>query len=110
MKSWKEILFIDTLSQNEIKTKNGETVLKNLSKVPGFKPLSVSKKKKALVALFGRNEKTEKTFRNLPQVDIVFLKNLNPLEILEHKYLLIENGEEGVKFLEARGSRLSQDK
>jgi hypothetical protein len=36
-------------------------------------------------------------------LDIVFLKNLNPLDVLNHRYLLIENPTESVKFLEARG-------
>jgi ribosomal protein L4 len=61
------------------------------------------KKPKVLTALSGRNEKAEKSFRNLPQLEIVFLKNLNPLDVLNHKYLLIENPTESVKFLEARG-------
>jgi len=56
-----------------------------------------------LTALFERNEKAEKSFRNLPQLEIVFLKNLNPLDVLNHQYLLIENPVEAVKFLEARG-------
>ncbi len=98
-----EILFVDSLNTEKINTKSAETVIKNLSKISGFKPLGVSKKPKALVALFDRNEKTEKSFRNLPQLEIVFLKNLNPLDILQYKYLLIENGEESAKFLEARG-------
>jgi ribosomal protein L4 len=53
--------------------------------------------------LFGRNEKAEKSFRNIPSLEIVFLKNLNPMDVLQYKYLLIENPEEAVKFLELRG-------
>jgi large subunit ribosomal protein L4 len=98
-----EILFVDSLSLSEAKTKKALEVMKNLSKASGFKPLSGSKKPRVLVALFGRDEKTEKSFRNLPQLEIVFLKNINPLDVLSYQYLLIENPEESVKFLEARG-------
>ena len=104
-KKWKdgEILFVDSLDMADIKTKKALEVMKALSKASGFKPLAFSKKPRALTALFGRSEKAEKSFRNLPQLDIVFLKNLNPLDVLNHQYLLIENPEESIKFLESRG-------
>ena len=98
-----EILFVDTLSLAETKTKKAVEVTKTLSKVSGFKPLAGSKKPRILVALYDRSEKTEKSFRNLPQLEMVFLKNLNPLDVLKYQYLLIENPEESVKFLESRG-------
>jgi len=99
-----EILFVDSLALTETKTRKAVEVMKNLSKTSGFKPLAASKKPRVLVALFGRNEKAEKSFRNLSQLEIVFLKNLNPLDVLSYQYLLIENAEESVKFLESRGN------
>ena len=77
--------------------------MKSLAKASGLKILAESKKSRVLTALFGRSEKAEKSFRNLPQLEIVFLKNLNPMDVLNHQYLLIENPEEAVKFLESRG-------
>jgi large subunit ribosomal protein L4 len=98
-----EILFVDSLAANEMKTKAALDVVKGLSKATGWKPLANSKKPRVLTALFGRSEKTEKSYRNLPQLEIVFLKNLNPLDVLNHQYLLIENPDESIKFLESRG-------
>ena len=98
-----EILFVDSLSLSSIKTQDAEKVAKNLAKASGWKPLANSKKSRVLVALFERDEKTEKSFRNLPQLQIVFLKNLNPLDVLNCQYLLIESPTEAVKFLESRG-------
>jgi large subunit ribosomal protein L4 len=100
-----EILFVDSLSLPEIKTKKAVEVMNNLAKAGGFKSLitSKSKKPKVLTALSGRNEKAEKSFRNIPTLEIVFLKNLNPMDILNHQYLLIENPIESIKFLESRG-------
>jgi large subunit ribosomal protein L4 len=99
----KEILFIDSLSVSKIDTKAALEIMKNLSKVSGFKSVALSKKPKILVALFERNEKIEKSFRNLSQLEIVFLKNLNPFDVLNYRYLLIENPKESTKFLESRG-------
>jgi len=99
----REILFVDSLEMSETKTKNAKEVMKNLSKASKWKIIENSKKPKILVALYERNEKIEKSFRNLPQLEIVFLKNLNPLDVFNYRYLLIERPEDSVKFLESRG-------
>jgi large subunit ribosomal protein L4 len=97
-----EILFVESLSLPEIKTKSAAEVMRNFAKISGFKSLAESKKR-VLTALFERSPKAEKSFRNLPQLEIVFLKNLNPMDVLNHKYLIIENPVESVKFLGSRG-------
>jgi large subunit ribosomal protein L4 len=97
-----EVFFIDSLGIAEIKTKKAKEVMNNLAKGIGLEVFSKALKPKILVALLARNEKTEKSFRNLPQLEITFVGNLNPLEVLNHKYLLIEKPEESVKFLESR--------
>lgn len=90
-----EIVFIDSLALPEIKTKKAAEVLKNLSGVKG--------KGKILAALYDRDGKKEKSFRNLRNLEVSFLKNLNPAQVLNYKYLLIENPEASVKFLATRG-------
>jgi len=97
-----EILFVDSLEMPKINTKAGVLVMNNLAKTGNLKNIK-TKKPKILVVLYGRSEKTEKSFRNIPALEIAFLKNLNPLEVLNYKYLLIENPVESVKFLESRG-------
>ena len=100
-----EILFVDSLDLSKISTKAGVGVVDNLVKAGNFKNIqkSFAKKPKILMALYERNEKAEKSFRNIPILEIVFLKNLNPLAVLNYKYLIIEKPTESVKFLESRG-------
>jgi large subunit ribosomal protein L4 len=98
-----EIIFIDSLSMPSMKTKEAVEVMKNIAKASNFKTLATSNKPKALTALYERNKNTEKSFRNIPSLEIAFLKNLNPLDILNYQYLLIENPALSVKFLESRG-------
>ncbi|MFA6077034.1 MAG: 50S ribosomal protein L4 [Candidatus Paceibacterota bacterium] len=98
-----EILFVDSLSTSSIKTKDAVKIVQNLVKVSGWKIIDASKKPRVLTTIFGRDEKIEKSFRNIPQLEIAFLKNLNPFDVLNYKYLLIENPVESVKFLESRG-------
>lgn len=98
-----EIIFVDSLLMGVIKTKDALKVVQNLAKVSGWKTVATSKKKKMLTAVFEGNEKTQKSFRNISSLQLVFLKNLNPLDVLNYRYLLIENPEESVKFLESKG-------
>jgi len=99
----REIIFVDSLSMPGIKTKDAIKIVQNLAKISNWKNVSTSKRPRVLTALSERNEKTEKSFRNIPQLEISFLKNMNPSDVLDYKYLLIENPVESVKFLEARG-------
>src|SRR6185369_14788818 len=73
-----EILFVDSLSMPSMKTKEAAKVTQNLAKIPGWRSINTGKKPRVLVALSEKNDKTIKSFRNMPQLDIVFLKNLNP--------------------------------
>lgn len=99
-----EILFVDSLTPSDIKTKTAVTVTNALIKASGWKKISpTSKRAKILTAISGRNEKTEKSYRNISTLEMVFVNNLNPLDILNYPYLLIENPTESVKFLESRG-------
>ena len=91
----KEIIFVDSLAMPEIKTKSAVRVINNLN-------LPAGGQVKTLVALYARAPKTEKSFRNIPSLELSFVKNLNPLTALNHKFLLIENPEESVKFLASR--------
>lgn len=97
-----EILFVDSLEMSKINTKGGVDTMNNLTKAGNLKNTK-TKKPKILMALYNRNEKTEKSFRNISTLDMVFLKNINPSDVLNYKYLLIENPTESVKFLESRG-------
>jgi large subunit ribosomal protein L4 len=100
-----EILFTEKLSMPKISTKAGVVVMNHLAKSGDFKNIQrqQAKKPKILLALYERSEKTEKSFRNIPSLEIVFLKNLNPMDALNYKYLVIEKPVESVKFLESRG-------
>ena len=96
-----EIIFVDTLSMPEIKTKGALEAVNNIAKAGDWKVNT--KKPKVLTALWARDAKAEKSFRNIPFVEVAFLKNLNPVQVLNHQYLLVENPSESAKFLAERG-------
>ncbi|MCX6757816.1 MAG: 50S ribosomal protein L4 [Candidatus Nomurabacteria bacterium] len=100
-----EIIFVDSLEMKDIKTKSAVEVMKNLTKATGIKDLSASKKPRVLVAISGKNEKMQKSFRNLPSLELALVNNINPMLVLNYKYLLIENPEAAVKFLATRADK-----
>lgn len=101
-----EIVFVDSLAMKEMKTKNAIEVMKNLSKATGIKDFtSTTKKIRALVAIAGKDENIQKSFRNIPALEMEMLSNINPMQVLNRKYLVIENPESAIKFLTARLSK-----
>lgn len=95
----KEILILDKLEFKEPKTKEGARVFKNLSAIPGYETIA---KKTTLVALAGKNEKTRRALRNLPKISTEEARNLNALDLLSFKYLVIL--QDGLKTLEKQGT------
>lgn len=98
-----EILFVDSLGLNAPKTKEAVAALKNLSAIEGFEKLSTKKRNAALVALSGKSEAVEKSMRNVGSVEVVEVRNLNPLLLLSKKFVIIENPEEALKKLPSHG-------
>lgn len=95
------ILFIDSLSLSELKTKNAQDILSKLSAVKGFERLSTKKKTAALLAIPNRDEKIEKSFRNIPSVTISQVQDLNLLDALKFNSIILV-GAESIKQLESK--------
>jgi large subunit ribosomal protein L4 len=92
-----EILFVDSLKLSEPKTKVAVGALSGLSKVKGFGGILSKRNNSAVIALGEKNLDTERSFRNLGNVEVMEARNLHPLALLEYKYLVIENPEEALK-------------
>lgn len=96
-----EILFIDNLSLPGPKTKEAKNILTSLSKINGYERLN-NRKNVAYLALEGRSALVEKSFKNFSNLEVGEVKNLNPLNVLQYKYLIIENPEKSVALLSSR--------
>lgn len=96
------ILFVDSISPKEIKTKEASSMLKSLSKIEGFDRLAGSKKVVAHIATDTKDDMVIKSFNNIPNVEVNEIRNLNVLDVLNHRYLIIVNPAESLKTLEAK--------
>lgn len=83
-----EILILDDLKLKNPKTKEAAIVLKSLSKIKGFEKLT-GKKNTALILIKDKNEQLKRSFRNLAGVLFNEVRNLNLLDALTYKYIIL---------------------
>lgn len=90
-KKWSdaEVIFVDSLALTEPKTAKGKAILNALAKGSGQSSLATKRKNTALVVLPGRNEVAELSFRNFGNVEVVQAKDINPVDLLTYKYVVM---------------------
>lgn len=94
-----EVLFVDAVAFPEPKTKEAVKALNGLSSVKGFENILSKRNNSAVIALSSKNKSTERAFSNLGNVEVLEARNLDPLSLLEYKYLVIENPKEALEVL-----------
>ncbi len=99
-----ELIFIDKLSLSEMKTKNAVAIMSAFAKELKNERIEDGRKPYVHLAIDENDENVVKSFNNLPQVGIDEMRNMNLLQLLNHKYVFIVNPEKTVEFL---GEKLS---
>lgn len=97
-----ELVFVDSIKTSETKTKQAREILTALSKNKDISDLNSRENNTALVTLSERREETEKSFRNISSLKIDLIKNINILDILKYKYLIIDSPEKSIEILKNR--------
>lgn len=97
-----EVFFVDSLAMDEPKTKDAKAAIAALAKGTGTEALVTKRKNAAIVVLTQRNEATEKSFRNFGNMEVVMAKDVNPLQLLTYKYVVVADAASAVEVLEKR--------
>jgi large subunit ribosomal protein L4 len=97
-----EVIFVETLAMDEPKTKDALAVIKALAKGSGNDSLATKRKNAALVVLSDRNLATEKSFRNFGNVEVAQAKDINPVDLLTYKYVVVADPAAAVEIFAAR--------
>lgn len=97
-----EVLFVDGVNISAPKAKEAKTALMSWSKIKGYEKLSTKPKNAAVIALDAKSDAVSKSFRNFGNVSVEEIRNINPVSILNHKYLVISNPEVSLKTLTAK--------
>jgi large subunit ribosomal protein L4 len=96
-----EVIFVQDLPMTVAKTKQAQTYLDNLAKA-GFEKINYKKGKRALVTTAKKDEKATKGFQNIPSAVVSDLRDVNLLDLLSYKYLVITNPADSLTVLKAR--------
>lgn len=94
------VIFVDSFGLTEPKAKTAREVIVNLGKV--MKDLPRKRKNAALVVLAARDAATEKSLQNFGNIEVVQAKDVNPVEILTYKYVIITSPEAALATLVSR--------
>lgn len=94
-----EIIFVDTFNFAEPKTKLAKDVIVSLAGIKGNEYLKSKRKNNALVVLPARNESVEKSFQNFGNIGLSHAKDINPVELLTYKYVIVTEPKEAFETL-----------
>ncbi len=94
-----QVLFVEELALKAIKTQDAALVLKDLSKVEGFEKMIGGKKPNTYITVPAKGDVLKKSFANIPTVEIDEVRNMNPVDLLSYKYIIISQPTESVAFL-----------
>jgi len=100
-----KILFVDELSFAAPKTAEAKKIVAALSGVKGFENLGAKSKNSALIVFAAKDMAAAKSFRNFGNVSTVEVKDMNPVSVLQHQYVVLAGPEESCKVLSARSSK-----
>ena len=92
-----ELLFVDSISFDKPKTKDAKVVVESFGKIKGFEKFSTKPKNVAIIAMDKRSVNVNKSFGNFGNISVEEFRNINPVSLLNHKYLVIVNPNETLK-------------
>jgi len=94
-----EIIFLDSVAFAAPKTKDAKSVISSLAAIKGYERLATKKANTAIITLDTKTDAVIKSFRNFGNVSIEEFRNINPVSILNHTYLIVTNPEVSLKTL-----------
>ncbi len=99
------IILVDEFVFSAPKTATAKIALAKIAEGAGAAELAAKKNNTALLALSSHNKNVSKSFHNFGNVMTEEMRNLNPVDMLTHKYLIIEKPEAAFKTLAARAKK-----
>lgn len=97
-----EILFVDALTFAAPKAAQAKQTLTTLAGITGFEALTNKRHNAAFIALPERDVHVQKSFSNFGNVKVGVTQNLNPVDALKYKHIVIVAPEASIKVLNDR--------
>lgn len=96
-----EVVFLDNLSFKAPKTKEAKGIITALAKIKEISSIS-RRKNAAFITLSTKDENVLKSFNNFSNLEVGQMKDLNALDLLQYRYLVITDPEKSITSLSAR--------
>lgn len=105
-RKWKdgEVIFVDTMSFAAPSTKMAKGAINAIAKASGRETLATKRKNAAVVAFASKDTMAEKSLSNIGSLMTEEVRNLNPMDLLNKKYLVISSPKESLEVLANRFS------
>lgn len=97
-----ELVLVDSLKRDEPKAKEAKAALCAIAAGAQVAQLATKRKNAALVVLPERDLATEKSFRNFGNVEVAQAKDINPVDLLTYKFVVITEPEQSLEILATR--------
>lgn len=97
-----EVIFVDSLKFTEPKAKDAKTSFTAIATGSGNDAMARKRKNAALIVLPGRDAATEMSFRNFGNIAVAQAKDINPVDLLTYKYVVVAEPQASLEILEKR--------
>ena len=102
-----QIIFLEELNLKNIKTKDAVAVIKDLSALKGFEKMVGGKKPNTFISVPAKGDTVKKSFANIQTVEVDEVRNMNPVDLLAYRYIIIAQPTESIAFL---GGKIEKQK
>ncbi len=100
-----QVMFVEELALKNIKTKDAQAILTDLSKVSGFEKMVGGRKANTYLSIPAKNDSVKKSFANIPTVEVDEVRNMNPVDLLSYKFVVIAFPTESIAFLSGKSEK-----
>lgn len=97
-----EVLFLESLTFAAPKSADAKSMIKALANGADRNDLATKRKNTALIVLPVRDIGTEKSFRNFGNFEVAMAKDINPVDLLTYKYVIVADPKATLETLEKR--------
>ncbi|MEK7639294.1 MAG: 50S ribosomal protein L4 [Patescibacteria group bacterium] len=97
-----EVVFVESLKLSAPKTKDAKAVVIAIAKGASQDALATKRKNSAVIVLSGRDSATEKSFRNFGNIEVMQAKDINPVDLLTYKYVVVADPKASIEIFEKR--------
>lgn len=103
-----QLMFVEELNLKTIKTKDAVSIMNDLSTIKGFERMIGGKKPNTYISVPAKGDILKKSFANIATVEIDEVRNMNPVDLLTYRYIIISQPTESVAFLGGKTEKLNK--